>query len=884
MSSISKMYSAEGTDMYFWGLNYNGMTPELIEAAKDELNKGDMNVVDIDGDTISSIESKVGDYYNITSDDGVGDLSFILPTMSDSTKLQTIVFSFTTGDDPNVTFTTADNYPVYYFEGFSIEPNTSYEINCMFNGSRWVIAQGIVEKYLRFEDPKVLEALLNAGIGDGVGVTDADIASVTDLGAIFKNNTQITSFNELKYFTGLTSIGADAFYGCSNLVSVVLPSTVTSIGNGAFYGCSKLTSINIPNSITSIGTGAFQSCSGLTSVTIPDTITSINSNTFNGCTGLTSIVIPNSVTSIGSSAFYGCTGLTSVTIPNGVTSIGGSAFYGCTGLTSIVIPDSVTSIGDNVFYNCSGLTSVTLPNNITTISSGTLAGCSSLTSITIPNGITTIGTGAFNNCSGLTTVTLPDTLTTINLSAFSGCSSLTTIDFPESLETIGNGSFFNCTGLTSITLPEGVTTVGGGAFANCSSLDSVTAKMETPPVLGGGAFGGISNTCVLTVPYPTKSAYIAAGWTESVFKGGVVEANIPVIEFADPLVKSICVQNWDTNGDGELDLAEAAAVTDIGTTFQSKSITSFDELQYFTELTSIGNSAFEDCGSLVSVVIPSSVTSIGHYAFTSCEKLTHITIPNSVTTIDYGAFSSCGLTSITIPNSVTSIGIENFNWCSNLSSIAVESGNPAYDSRGNCNAIIETTTNQLVAGCKNTIIPNSVTSIGENAFYGCDGLISIIIPNSVTSIGTAAFYECSSITSVTIGNSVTFIGSSAFQYCIHLTSVTIPNGVVSIAFNAFRNCNMLASITIPNSVTSIGNYAFYDCTNLASVVAEMETPFTLGSSTFNNISSSCVLTVPYGTRDAYIAAGWTETVFKGGVVEEEYIPGTVVGPGDGSDM
>ena len=249
------------------------------------------------------------------------------------------------------------------------------------------------------------------------------------------------------------------------------------------------------------------------------------------------------------------------------------------------------------------------------------------------------------------------------------------------------------------------------------------------------------------------------------------------------------------------------------------------------------------------VVIPSSVTYSGNtYAVTSIG--------------DY-AFSRCrGLTSITIPNSVTSIGELAFRSCSGLTTIVVESGNTMYDSRNNCNAIVESATNTLMLGCKNTIIPNSVTSIGDWAFCNCSGLTSITIPNSVTSIGNKAFAGCDGLTSITIPNSVTSIGERAFYYCCGLTSVTIGNsvtsigecafcfcwGLTSVIFNA-ENCNdfsaawtsdnltsftigdkvqripaklcyglsKLTSITIPNSVTSIENSSFWGCSGLTSV-------------------------------------------------------------------
>ena len=203
-------------------------------------------------------------------------------------------------------------------------------------------------------------------------------------------------------------------------------------------------------------------------------------------------------------------------------------------------------------------------------------------------------------------------------------------------------------------------------------------------------------------------------------------------------------------------------------------------------VTSIGDSAFEYCSSLTSIVIPSSVTSIRSDAFGRCSSLTSIVIPSSVTSIGDFAFHNCSsLTSIVIPSSVTSIGDSAFSYCSSLTSIVISSG---------------------------------VTSIGDSAFWGCDSLTSIVIPSSVTSIGDQAFYSCDSLESIVIPSSVTSIGDSAFSYCSSLESIVIPSSVTSIGNYAFHNCSSLTSIVIPTSVRSIGDLAFSYCSSLESIV------------------------------------------------------------------
>ena len=255
-----------------------------------------------------------------------------------------------------------------------------------------------------------------------------------------------------------------------------------------------------------------------------------------------------------------------------------------------------------------------------------------------------------------------------------------------------------------------------------------------------------------------------------------------------------------------------------------------------SSVTYIGEGAFSGCNSLQSITIPNSVTSIGDGVFFCCKSLQSITIPNSVTSIGVGAFSVCNsLQSITIPNSVTSIGNGAFYGCESLQSVTIPNsvtsiGDGAFCGCNICFFICNSTYFQnddvclfnkdktaivgRIKNCVNYIIPNSVTSIGDEAFGGCESLQSITIPNSVKSIGNMAFSGCESLQSITIPNSVTSIGDDAFRWCKSLQSVTIPNSVTSIGNGAFSSCDSLQSVTIPNSVTNIGHDAFWNCTHL----------------------------------------------------------------------
>ena len=617
-------------------------------------------------------------------------------------------------------------------------------------------------------------------------------------------NDIITSIKTGKY---LRIIGNQAFKLLKNLEEVDLEgSPLERIGMFAFEGCLKLSSFDIPDTVTLIGEGAFKK-SGLQSVKIPSGLKYIESETFRFCDKLTAV------------DFSSCTGLTKICT---------NAFR-MTGVNILSLPRGLKNIEKTAFANCDSLSNITFNDDLEYIGYKAFNKCNSLTSLEIP--AVTIGKMAFNKCEGLENVTLKSSVRTVDSYAFDHCN-INTLTIENGLKTIEPYAFCDIDRITSIELPDSVLTIGEHAFSENDYLETVRIGNGVRDI-GDYIFGG--NYGITITNIGNKVEHIGEG----AFKESIIEqANLPstLITIGDMAFMGCS---------GLSTLSIPNSVISIGESAFSncKDVIS---LAISTSMTEIKTSTFEGCTNITSVYIPNSITSIEDRAFNNCTSLGALTLPINLNTIGWWAFAGCGsIPAITIPKTVNSIASEAFELCTGVLSVKVESANTKYDSRNNCNAIIETATNKLLFGCRNTTIPNGVTSIDANAFRGC-GFTSIIIPNSVTNIGSQAFRNCSNLTNVTISESVTSIEYETFYGCSSLTSVVIPDSVTKIGDDAFHYCENLTTITIGNNVTEIGGGAFSGCKNLTEVALPLSLK-TLGSKAFNECKRLLTFTYP-GTK------------------------------------
>ena len=563
-----------------------------------------------------------------------------------------------------------------------------------------------------------------------------------------------------------------------NIKEIILEDGITSIGNYAFSGCTGLTSITIPDGVTSIGNYAFSSCTGLTSITIPDSVTSIDKDAFSDCTGLKELTMPCSA-EIGSNSFSECSNVEKVTLTkgtgkmndydssrsytpwyiskdnikeiileDGITSIGNYAFSDCTGLTSITIPDDVTSIGSSAFSGCTGLKELTMPCSVKykytsffecssiekiTLTKGTgkmndydssrfytpwYISKDNIKEIILEDGITSIGNHAFSDCTGLTSITIPDDVTSIGSSAFSGCTGLTSITIPDGVTSIGDFTFSDCTGLTSITIPDGVTSIGDCAFSDCTGLTSITIS-DGVTSIGSSAFSGCTGLTSITIP--ENVTYIGS------------------------FALSNCKKIYYNAKNATVSLA-----------FSSE----LEEIIIANTVETIPDEFVKGCDTLKSITIPSSVVKIGNDAFNHCDNLESVTFMGD-NRIEMGSniFEYCNKLKIHCKDNSFIAAYAEVN---NLTySIIDDDGNPEYDIK---NGMILSYT-----GNNKKLFVSSGTKIGFGAFENNSVITDVELSSIITKIYNKAFANCTNLSKIIIPQSVASIGDNAFEGCDKLT-------------------------------------------------------------------------------------------------------------------
>ena len=650
--------------------------------------------------------------------------------------------------------------------------------------------------------------------------------------------------SELVIPEGVTEIKPYAFFNCSNLKSVTLPSTLITIGQEAFGNCIKLSPITIPSSVINIGSNAFGGVPMISGVNNDYGARCINGYVENGL-----YFTDNSkATFVGASPY-----LDSVIIPNTVNEISNRALYGYDHLAYVSIPSSVATIRNNAFGGCSNLRPVLIPNSVTTIEWAAFYDVPMIFYIGIASGRpwNARNINAFEENGLYYTSNVKDTLVYAD-------ANMTRAVIPNSVTTVVDNAFASCHNMTSITLGTAITSLCDDAFTGCSADTLYYKAAFLSSFLNSSKKYGLDSVraVVFSGPIVIFPEYLIRGNSRLTY----VELGNSVTSIGDYTFQ---------NCSNLASVAIPNSVTSIGN-YAFHNCSSLASVSIPNSVTSIGNSTFSGCSNLTSVTMPNSVTSIGNYAFQNCSNLTSVSMPNSVTSIGNYAFYNCSsLASVTIPNSVTSIGYSAFLNCSSLRRVSLGRAITSIGSNAFKNTAIDTLYYNIDSICNFTsssrpawdsvrvafvgnsvhywpdylfrncrkletiTIGDSVGYIRDDAFDGCSNLAAVSIGNSVTSIGGFAFSGCSNLTSVSMPNSVTSIGDGAFCNCSSLASVAIPNSVTSIGYSAFYNCSSLASVAIPNSVTSIGYSAFYNCSSLRRVSLGRAIT-SIGSNAFKN--------------------------------------------------
>ena len=590
-----------------------------------------------------------------------------------------------------------ETYPDPYVFGFttsgrvkailvpSDEAVTAYK-NAQYWPSSLIRKEGWVDPSQNITFKDAITELICVTLWDTNGdncLSMSEAATVSDITDQFKGS-EITSFDELKYFTNISSIPNETFKNCTKLTSISFPSSLTTIGSSALSGCSKLTKISVPSIDMWINLVAalkpFTTYSELyvgdnlvTEIVIPDGTENLASDLFSYLYKIEKVVLPEGLKSIGAKAFYICQSLSDINIPESLKTIGKDAFRGCISLSEISV-GNVTSFGENAFYGCSKLTEIDL-RSATGIPNGICGSCSSLTDVFFPSNVYGISGWAFYQCTSLTAVNIPASVRSIAESAFDGCTNLSQVIFAEEgLQTLGNAVFFGCSSLKEISLPKTLTNV----IPSPSNL----AANPHYNVIGMGAFynSGLEKvTCYDSM---------LEEYVYPVYSGGIVrnEEHASKLSFSFSKIKEATsgsiIQDHSKSSVKEIVINKTNITYSIPK-YAFQNFSNAETISLPAGITSIGNFAFNGCSKLEEITLYNTISSIGSYAFGGCKSLTSVSLPNGITSIGQGTFYNCsGLISITIPENVNSIGSEALRYCSNLQAINVLPTTPPATSGG----------------------------------------------------------------------------------------------------------------------------------------------------------------------------------------------------------